>query len=64
MNAIYINFIGFTVDSRYNKFLEELNYSSEHNMENFCLTKTGEPIAISEYALKVCEMSKTQIFLL
>ena len=64
VNAIYINYIGFCLDSRFHTFMSELDNSEEISSKTFQLTKSGEPINLCEHSLRICQMSKTQIFLL
>ena len=44
--------------------MDELDISGEINFMHFSLTSSGEPISLSEFALRMCVMSKTQVFLL
>ena len=44
--------------------MNQIDYSKEITLDYFSLTKTGEPIAMSEFALKICQSSKTQVFFL
>ena len=59
VNTIYINWIGFSIEPSTHPFMSELDYSEEISFDKFQLTKSGEPINLSEHALRICQMSKT-----
>ena len=44
--------------------MDQLDLSDDIEFDEFPLTKSGEPIAMTQLALKICQMSKTQVFLL
>ena len=42
--------------------MSQLDYSEEISSPRFSLTKSGEPIALPEFSLKICQSSKTEVF--
>ena len=64
VNAIYVNWIGFTLHSGDHPIMKNFYFRMIEGFQKFHLTKSGEPIALNELSLRICQMSKTQIFLL
>ena len=57
VNVIYINWIGFCLRPELHSFINQLNFSKEISIERFSLTKSGEPIVLSELALQLCKIN-------
>ena len=51
---VFINWIGFMLRKEFHSFYEELNIDDKIFPPLLQLTKAGEAIAISQYALKIC----------
>ena len=61
INAIFINWIGFRLDTHAHQFMRDFDIDSRIFPPIFQLTKFGEAIALGEYFKNIVENKKTQV---
>ena len=61
VNAVFVNWIGFRLKQKFHPWVKDFDADPRISIPFFYLTKSGEPIALSEYSLMIAEHEKTQV---